>query len=165
VRFSNMLVDFPEVKEVDINPLLVSGSEAWAVDVGIVLDHELGDKEPEQYSNLVIMPYPSKYIVPYRLRDGTQVILRPIRSEDEPLEAEFIENLSEETKRLRFFYVIKEITHDMLVRFCNIDYDREMAIVAEYMDSGGRRRIVGVGRLIMDPFRRRGEFAVVADDF
>jgi len=166
VRFSNMLVDFPEIKEVDINPLLVSGSGAWAVDVRIVLDHELRDKEPEQYSNLVIMPYPSKYIVPYRLRDGMQVIFRPIRPEDEPLEAEFIENLSEETKRFRFFYVIKEITHDMLVRFCNIDYDREMGIVAGYMDSGGRRRIVGVGRLIMDPFRRRGEFAVVvADDF
>jgi acetyltransferase len=166
VRFSNMLVDFPEIKEVDINPLLVSGSEAWAVDVRIVLDHELGDREPEQYSNLVIMPYPSKYIVPYRLKDGTQVILRPIRPEDEPIEAEFIENLSEETKRFRFFYVIKEITHDMLVRFCNIDYDREMAIVAEYTDSNGRRRIVGVGRLIMDPFRKRGEFAVVvADDF
>jgi acetyltransferase len=166
VRFSNMLVDFPEIKEVDINPLLVSGSEAWAVDVRIILDHELGDREPGQYSNLVIMPYPSKYIVPYRLKDGTQVILRPIRPEDEPIEAELIENLSEETKRFRFFYVIKEITHDMLVRFCNIDYDREMAIVAEYTDSSGRRRNVGVGRLIMDPFRRRGEFAVVvADDF
>lgn len=166
VRFSNMLVDFPEIREVDINPLLVSGSEAWAVDVRIILDHELGDREPEQYSNLVIMPYPSKYIVPYQLKDGTQVILRPIRPEDEPIEAELIENLSEESKRFRFFYVIKEITHDMLVRFCNIDYDREMAIVAEYTDSSGRRRNVGVGRLIMDPFRRRGEFAVVvADDF
>ncbi|MEM1738380.1 MAG: GNAT family N-acetyltransferase [Nitrososphaerota archaeon] len=166
VRFSNMLVDFPEIKEVDINPLLISGSEAYAVDVRIILDPELGDREPEPYSNLVIMPYPSKYIVPYRLRDGTQVILRPIRPEDEPLEAEFIENLSEETKRFRFFYTIKEITHDMHVRFCNIDYDREMAIIAEYTDNHGRKRHVGVGRLIMDPFRKRGDFAVVvADDF
>ncbi|RLG06643.1 MAG: hypothetical protein DRN68_06660, partial [Thaumarchaeota archaeon] len=110
--------------------------------------------------------YPTKYIMPYRLKDGTQVLLRPIRPEDEPLEAELIRNLSEETKRFRFFQVIKDITHDMLVRFCNIDYDREMAIIAEYTDSNGRKRNVGVGRLIMDPTRKRGEFAVVvADDF
>ncbi|RLG03529.1 MAG: hypothetical protein DRN54_02725, partial [Thaumarchaeota archaeon] len=138
----------------------------YAVDVRIILDQEAAGKELEPYSNLVIMPYPTKYVTPYRLRDGTQVILRPIRPEDEPIEAELIKNLSEESKRFRFFYVIKDITHDLLVRFCNIDYDREMAIIAEYTDSGGRRRNVGVGRLIMDPSRRRGEFAVVvADDF
>ena len=166
VRFSNMIIDFPEIKEVDINPLIVSGDQVYAVDVRIILDLEVAGKEVEPYSNLVIMPYPTKYITPYTLRDGTQVLLRPIRPEDEPIEAELIENLSEESKRFRFFYVIKDITHDMLVRFCNIDYDREMAIIAEYTDSSGKRRNVGVGRLIMDPWRRRGEFAVVvADDF
>ena len=166
VRFSNMIIDFPEIKEVDINPLIVSGDQVYAVDVRIILDLEVAGKEVEPYSNLVIMPYPTKYITPYTLRDGTQVLLRPIRPEDEPIEAELIENLSEESKRFRFFYVIKDITHDMLVRFCNIDYDREMAIIAEYTDSSGKRRNVGVGRLIMDPSRRRGEFAVVvADDF
>jgi len=166
VRFSNMIIDFPEIKEVDINPLIVSGDQVYAVDVRIILDLEIAGKEVEPYSNLVIMPYPTKYITPYTLRDGTQVLLRPIRPEDEPIEAELIENLSEESKRFRFFYVIKDITHEMLVRFCNIDYDREMAIIAEYTDSSGKRRNVGVGRLIMDPWRRRGEFAVVvADDF
>jgi len=166
VRFSNMIIDFPEIKEVDINPLIVAGDQVYAVDVRIILDLEVAKKGAEPYSNLVIMPYPTKYIVPYTLRDGTQVLLRPIRPEDEPIEAELIKNLSEESKRFRFFYVIKDITHEMLVRFCNIDYDREMAIIAEYTDNNGRRRNVGVGRLIMDPSRKRGEFAVVvADDF
>jgi len=166
VRFSNMITDFPEIKEVDINPLIVSGSEVYAVDVRIILDLDKAKKEPEPYSNLVIMPYPAKYVVPYRLMDGREVLLRPIRPEDEPIEAELIKNLSEESKRFRFFYIIKDITHDMLVRFCNIDYDREMAIIAEYTDPSGKKRNVGVGRLIMDPSRRRGEFAVVvADDF
>ena len=166
VRFSNMIIDFPEIKEVDINPLIVSGSKAYAVDVRIILDLAKAEEEPEPYSNLVIMPYPAKYVVPYRLRDGREVLLRPIRPEDEPIEAELIKNLSEESKRFRFFYIIKDITHEMLVRFCNIDYDREMAIIAEYTDPNGKKRNVGVGRLIMDPSRKRGEFAVVvADDF
>ena len=166
VRFSNMIIDFPEIKEVDINPLIVAGDQVYAVDIRIILDLEVAKEGAEPYSNLVIMPYPTKYIVPYTLRDGTQVLLRPIRPEDEPIEAELIKNLSEESKRFRFFYVIKDITHEMLVRFCNIDYDREMAIIAEYTDSSGKRRNVGVGRLIMDPSRKRGEFAVVvADDF
>ena len=166
VRFSNMIIDFPEIKEIDINPLIVAGDQVYAVDVRIILDLGVAEKGAEPYSNLVIMPYPTKYIVPYTLRDGTQVLLRPIRPEDEPIEAELIKNLSEESKRFRFFYVIKDITHEMLVRFCNIDYDREMAIIAEYTDSSGKRRNVGVGRLIMDPSRKRGEFAVVvADDF
>ncbi|MDW8021930.1 MAG: GNAT family N-acetyltransferase [Nitrososphaerota archaeon] len=166
VRFSNMIVDFPEIKEVDINPLIASDNEFYAVDVRIILDLDVIDKKLPPYSHIVIRPYPTKYITPYRLKDGTQVLLRPIRPEDEPLEAELLRNLSEETKRFRFFYLIKDITHDMLVRFCNIDYDREMAIIAEYTDSSGKRRNVGVGRLIMDPTRKRGEFAiVVADDF
>ena len=166
IRFSNMIVDFPEIKEIDINPLIASENEFYAVDARIILDLEVAGKKSPPYSNLVIKPYPTKYIMPYRLKDGTQVLLRPIRPEDEPLEAELIRNLSEETKRFRFFQVIKDITHDMLVRFCNIDYDREMAIIAEYTDSSGRKRNVGVGRLIMDPTRKRGEFAVVvADDF
>ena len=166
VRFSNMIIDFPEIKEVDINPLIASKNDFFAVDARIILDTEAEKKKVEPHSNLVIMPYPVKYITPYTLKDGTQVLLRPIRPEDEPLEFELIKNLSEETKRFRFFQVIKDITHDMLVRYCNIDYDREMAIIAEYTGPDGKKRNVGVGRLIMDLTRRRGEFAVVvADDF
>ncbi|MEM3119896.1 MAG: GNAT family N-acetyltransferase [Nitrososphaerota archaeon] len=164
VRFSNMIVDFPEIKEAEINPLIVAGDQAYAVDCRIVLDDKYVDSG-EPYSHLVITPYPTKYVRPWRLKDGREVLLRPIRPEDEPLEYELIKGLSEESSRFRFFQVIREVTHEMLVRFCNIDYDREIAIIAEY-NEGGRKRNVGVGRLIIDRDAKRGEFAVlVADDF
>jgi acetyltransferase len=97
------------------------------------------------------------------MTNGTEVLLRPIRPEDEPLEQEMLTTLSEETLRGRFFQVIRNITHEMLIRYCNIDYDREMAIVGEVRE-GERRRIIGIGRLIIDPDFRRGEFAVVVHD-
>ncbi|MCS7145278.1 MAG: GNAT family N-acetyltransferase [Nitrososphaerota archaeon] len=164
VRFSNMIVDFPEIREAEINPLIVSGDKAYAVDFRVVLDSSCVETS-EPYSHLVISPYPTRYVRPWRLRDGREVLLRPIRPEDEPLEYELIKGLSEESSRFRFFQVIREVTHEMLVRLCNIDYDREIAIIAEYSE-GGRKRNVGVGRLIMDREAKRGEFAVlVADDF
>jgi len=164
VKFSNLIVDFPEIAEIDINPLAVSGEGIYALDSRIVLDPQaLDSKDP--YRHLVIMPYPVKYITPWRLKDGTDVLLRPIRPEDEPLEAKLIRGLSDETNRFRFFHVLRTITHEMLVRFCNIDYDREMAIIAEYT-KGGKKRNIGVGRLIIEPGEKRAEFAVVvADDF
>ncbi|MEM3807854.1 MAG: bifunctional acetate--CoA ligase family protein/GNAT family N-acetyltransferase [Nitrososphaerota archaeon] len=164
VRFSNLIVDFPEIKEADINPLSVTDDSIYAIDFRIILDPE-GVDSPEPYRHLVITPYPTKYVTLWRLKDGREVLLRPIRPEDEPLEYELIKGLSEETSRFRFFQVIREVTHEMLVRFCNIDYDREMAIIAEY-NKDGKKRNVGVGRLIIEPDRKRGEFAVlVADDF
>jgi acetyltransferase len=97
------------------------------------------------------------------MKDGTEVTIRPIRPEDEPAEQEFIRGLSEETSRRRFFSVIKDLQHDALVRFCNIDYDREMALVAEVKD-GDKRVQIGVGRVIVEPRENRGEFAVVIAD-
>jgi acetyltransferase len=165
VRVSNLIVDFPEIKELDINPLVISGDTAIALDARIILDEEVAAKKVEEHAHLIISPYPTKYLQPWRCRDGRPVILRPIRPEDEPLERELIAGLSSESSRFRFFYIIKEITHEMLSRFCNIDYDREMAIIAEYT-SDGKKRNVGVGRLIIEPDRETGEFAiVVADDF
>jgi len=90
-------------------------------------------------------------------------MLRPIRPEDEALEAEFINSLSEESSRLRFFSIVRNLPHGDLVRFCNIDYDREMAIVAE-VKQGGRSMEIGVARLISEPDQKRGEFAVVITD-
>ncbi|MCS7095015.1 MAG: bifunctional acetate--CoA ligase family protein/GNAT family N-acetyltransferase [Thaumarchaeota archaeon] len=164
VRFSNIIVDFPEIKEAEINPLIVAGERVVSADCRILLDPDFRPSE-EPYQHLVISPYPTKYVRPWRLKDGRMVLLRPIKPEDEPIEYELIKGLSEESSRFRFFQVIREITHEMLVRFCNIDYDREMAIIAEYREDGKVRNI-GVGRLIMQPDRKRAEFAVlVADDF
>jgi acetyltransferase len=94
-----------------------------------------------------------------------EVLLRPIRPEDESLERELLSSLSEETMRMRFFQMIKEITHEMLVRFCNIDYDRDIAIVAEIKEDG-KRRMVGIGRIMREHDLKLGEIGVlVHDDF
>lgn len=162
VKFSNLIVDFPEIAEFEINPLVASGDDIASVDARISLDPE-AVKIQDPHAHLSILPYPTKYVTPWTLRDGTEVLLRPIRPEDEKLEEELITGLSEESSRFRFFRVIRELSHEDLVRFCNIDYDREIAIIAEVRE-GDRRREIGVGRLIMEPSRKRGEFAVVVAD-
>jgi acetyltransferase len=162
VRFSNMIVDFPEIAEMDINPLVVVGGKMAVLDARVIIDPKAME-HPEPYSHLVIMPYPSKYVMPWRLKDGTDVTLRPIRPEDEPIELELIRGLSTESSRFRFFQIIKDLPHDALVRFCNIDYDREMAFIAEAREDG-RRIEIGVSRLILESNKKRGEFAVVVAD-
>ena len=165
IRVSNLIVDFPEIMELDINPLVIHQGNAIALDARIVLDPSALAHRPDERPHLIISPYPTKYVQSWRCSDGTLVSLRPIRPEDEPLERELLANISPEASRFRFFYTIRDITHEMLVRFCNIDYDREMAIVAEY-NAGGKRRIVGVGRLIVAPDEQTGEYAIlIADDF
>jgi acetyltransferase len=165
IRLSNMIVDFPEIKELDINPLVVSGDKVIALDARIIIDENAVKNEQSEFSHLIISPYPTRYIQPWLCRDGRSVLLRPIRPEDEPLEHELIAGLSPESSRFRFFYIIKDISHDMLSRFCNIDYSREIAIIAE-ANVNGKRRNVGVGRLVIQPGTQTGEFAtLVTDDF
>jgi acetyltransferase len=162
VRFSNMIIDFPEIAEMDMNPLIISNGKLEVLDARIILDPKAPERT-EAHPHLVIMPYPTKYVTPWRLKDGTEVILRPIRPEDEPIESEFIKGLSTETSRFRFFQIIKDLPHESLVRFCNIDYDREMAFIAEAHE-GDRRIEIGVSRLILEANKKRGEFAVVVAD-
>ena len=162
VNFSDLIVDFPEIAEMDINPLAVSNGKPYALDARIILDRDaLNDKV--QYPHLVITPYPTRYIIPWKLSDGTEVTLRPIRPEDEPLEHEMLTTLSKEALIGRFFQAMKDITHEMLIRFCNIDYDREMAIVSELREDK-KRRIIGIGRLIIEADFKNAEFAVVVHD-
>jgi acetyltransferase len=162
VKFSQLVVDFPEIKEIEINPLIVDESSAVAVDARIVIDSEKIFKESHPHEHLVIAPYPKKYVTQWTLKNGVPVILRPIKPEDEILLREFYCSLSEETMRLRFFQVFKEFSHETLTRHCNLDYDREIAIIAE--KHGDERKIVGVGLLIIEPGRKCGEFAVVVGD-
>jgi acetyltransferase len=159
---SNIVVDFPEISEIDINPLVVSGGSACAVDARIVIDESVMAGKPK-FPHMVITPYPTRYVTPWKLSDGTDILLRPIRPEDEPMEAELLATVSQETLRGRFFENSVNVDHDMLVRFCNIDYDREMAIVAE-LTQGKKKRIIGVGRLMGEADRGRGEFAVLVHD-
>ncbi len=163
VRFSQLVTDFPEIKEMDINPLIVHENSAVAVDTRIAIDSEriLGDVHPQEH--LVITPYPSKYATKWKLNDGTPVLLRPIKPEDEILISELFQSFSEETMRFRFFQVIKEISHDMLTRYCSIDYNREVAMIAEVQEEQ-KRKIIAVSRLILQPDLKCGEFAVVVGD-
>jgi acetyltransferase len=163
VRFSQMLVDFPQLKEIDINPLFIDEKEAYALDARIVIDSERVFEKFEPQKHLVISPYPSKYETMWKLRDGRTVILRPIKPEDEPLWLKMFQNFSEQSIRFRFFQIIKDTPHETRVRYCNIDYDREMAIVAE-LNEGGRRRILGVVRLITEPDGKKGEIAFIVAD-
>jgi acetyltransferase len=162
VNFSNLIVDFPEIAEMDINPIGISEGKPYALDARIIIDPTGFDHMP-QYSHLVMTPYPTRYIVPWKLTDGQEVTLRPIRPEDEPLEHELLTTLSEKSMKERFFQPIMGITHEVLVRFCNIDYDREIAIMAD-LKEGDKRRIIAIGRLVIEPGTRDGEFAIVVHD-
>lgn len=162
VSFSNLIVDFPEILVMDMNPLAVSDGKAIALDARIILDRQAGD-QAIPYPHLVITPYPMRYVMRWHLRNGTEVILRPIKPEDEPLEHEMFTTLSEATLRQRFYYPIKNITHEMHARFCNIDYDREMAIVAEITEKG-KKRIIGISSFVIEPDSRHCEFSVIVHD-
>jgi len=163
VRFSQMLVDFPQLKEVDINPLFINEKEAFAIDARIVIDKERVFAKLEPHQHLVITPYPKKYETLWKLRDGRTVLLRPIKPEDEPLWLEMFQNFSEESIRYRFFQIIKDTPHEVRVRYCNIDYDREIAIVAELTENG-QRKILGVVRVSLEPDAKNGEIAFIVAD-
>lgn len=163
VRLSQLIIDFPEIRELDINPLAVVGKDVLPLDARITLDKELVLSEPEPNEHLAIAPYPRKYVEQWRLDDGRPVTLRPIRPEDEPLEFELFETFSRETWRYRFFGPIKEVSHEDMVRFTNIDYRREMAIIG-VLTENGKDKMIGVGRLIIEPNGNKGEFAIVVGD-
>lgn len=162
VNFSNLIVDFPEIAEMDVNPMAISDGKVYALDTEIVIDKDVIDYTTP-YPHLVITPYPTRYTMPWTLPDGREVLMRPIKPEDEPLEHEMLTTLSEKTLKERFFSVIKDITHEMLIRFCNIDYDREMAIITEIRE-GEKKRIIAIGRLIIEPDMKSGQFAVLVHD-
>ena len=163
VNFSNLVVDFPEIAEIDINPLAISNGKASALDARIIIDNNYDATGRWPYPHLIITPYPTKYTTPWQLSDGTEVLLRAIRPEDEPAEHEMLSSLSQESLRTRFFSTIKDISHEWLILFCNIDYDRHMAIVAE-MEEKGKKKMVGVARLIMNQDMTSGEVAFLVQD-
>jgi acetyltransferase len=165
VKFSEMLVDFPALEEIDINPLVVDNEAAVALDARIVINRDLASEEEHpSHDHLVISPYPKKYEWHWTLEDGLPVLLRPIKPEDEPLENELWKTFSDETQRFRFFSPMKTWSHATLVRYTNIDYDREIAIVG-ITTKNGEKQMVGVVRMIMEPPDfERAEVAIVVGD-
>ena len=159
INFSQLLEDHPEISEIDINPLIPVGNDIVAVDARIVID-----PHPENKPHMIISKYPNQYIKTVKLSDGTNVKLRPIKPEDEPLWLDMFKSFSQETVRYRFFRIIKETPHEVRIRYCNIDYDREIGIVAEINDNG-KQRLIGVARIILDPGQtEKAEFAIVVSD-
>ena len=161
--FSQLLIDFPQIKEIDINPLLINEREAVILDARIVIDKASVCKSFEPHEHLVISPYPKKYEKLWSLRNGQDVLLRPIKPEDEPMWLEMFQNFSEESIRYRFFQMLKDTPHEVRVRYCNIDYDREIAMVAELLEEG-RRKILGVSRISIEPDGKGGEMAFIIGD-
>jgi len=161
--FSQLLIDFPQIKEIDMNPVLINENEAFILDARIAIDKELVFKKFEPHEHMVISPYPKKYEILWELKNGQQVILRPIKPEDEPMWLEMFQSFSEESIRYRFFEMLRDTPHEVRVRYCNIDYDREIAIVAE-TTTEGRRSLLGVTRLSIEPGGKSGELAFIVGD-
>jgi acetyltransferase len=172
VRFSQLVVEHPQIKEIDINPLLASPADApvshtlQALDARIVL-HE-ATMDLSQIPKPAIRPYPSQYIADWALKDGRPVKIRPIGPEDEPLIIQFHQTLSEESVYLRYFHMMKlsqRTAHERLTRICFIDYDRQIALVVDYENPDtGQREILGVGRLTKLNGTSEAEFAMLVAD-
>jgi len=163
MRFSYLVADYPEISEIEVNPLLVGTDGALALDARAVVDHALISHPPPAFSHLAIRPYPDEYVHTATTTDGLNVTLRPIRPEDEPAWHEMLDACSLDSIEMRFRGLVKH-THQMATRYCFIDYDREMAIVAELELDDGTSKLLGVGRLVADPDRRTAEYAVLVAD-
>ncbi|MBC7444416.1 MAG: bifunctional acetate--CoA ligase family protein/GNAT family N-acetyltransferase [Polaromonas sp.] len=176
LRVSEMVCELPQLREMDINPIIVDESGAVAVDARIVIDHApqaIGGR-PNTYSHLSILPYPARYEQVWPMRGGGEYTVRPIHPDDAQMLQNLMGHLSPASRYFRFISSMVELPPSMLARFTLIDYDREMALVAVFRErrSGASgelldtERIVGVSRYITNPDQSSCEFAlVVADDF
>lgn len=163
MRFSYLVADYPEIKELDVNPLLATPEDVIALDARVIVDREMLAHAVRPYAHLAIRPYPEEFVTERTLKDGTPVILRPIKPEDEPLWHDLLASCSTQSIWFRFSYLFKQTTHEMATRYCFIDYDREMGIVAE-VEEDGQRKLIGVGRLVTDANHEVGEYAVIVVD-
>ena len=143
--------------------MLVTPEDVIALDARVVIDRSLVARALRPYAHLAIRPYPEEYVTQRQMKDGTPVILRPIKPEDEPLWHDLLGSCSTQSLWFRFSYLFKQTTHEMATRYCFIDYDREMGIVAE-VEEEGQRRLIGIGRLVADMDHEVAEYAVIVVD-
>ncbi len=165
VRFSRLIAEQPLIKELDINPLLASPNALIALDARVVLHDPTTPLE--KLPRLAIRPYPSQYITQWKSNLGEPFTLRPIRPEDEPLLMNFHETLSAQSVYMRYFQDIKlstRTTHERLTRTCYVDYDREIVLVAETINTKGEKEIAAIGRLSRSKFGDDAEFATLVED-
>ena len=166
VRFSALVAEQRWIKEIDINPLLASPDGLIALDARVVVHGP--EVQEADIPKTAIRAYPSRYVVPWTMKDGAAVTIRPIRPEDEPAMVKFHETLSERSVYLRYFHLMnleQRVTHERLTRICFIDYDREMALVVERRNpETGESEILGVGRMTKVHGTNEAEVAVLVSD-
>jgi len=159
IRLSQLVSDFPEIRELDINPLFLMEQQACAVDARI----RICSSEVSAPLHLVISPYPNQYEMTTTTRAGVTIFIRPIKPEDEPLLADLFHRLSPESIYFRFFHPMHEVPHSVLARCTQIDYDRDMALVA-FEHAEPEKNLLGVARAMSNPRGIHSEFAIVVDD-
>jgi acetyltransferase len=165
LRVSELACELPEIKELDVNPLIADEHGVLAVDARAVLERRPPGLEP--YAHVAIQPFPSQLVRTLELEDGSRLTLRPIRPEDAQMEQRFMQKLSLESRYFRFHQGLVELTPRMLVRFTQLDYDRELAFVALCADpacAGQEDEEIGVARYIQKPDGESCEFALVVAD-
>ncbi len=171
MRVSEMVCALPQIREMDINPLIVDANGALAVDARIVIEQRAA---ANNYEHLAILPYPSDQESEWPLRDGSRYKIRPLHPHDAQMLQDLVRGLSQESRYFRFISSMRELPERMLARFTLIDYDREMALVAMYAErtpnpDGGfteTEKIIGVSRYVTNPDKSSCEFSLlVADEF
>jgi len=176
LRVSEMVCELPQLREMDINPIIIDENGAVAVDARIVIDHAARgvSNRTDNYNHLSILPYPAHYEQVWPLPGGGEYTVRPIQPDDAQMLQDLMHHLSPESRYFRFVSSIAELPPSMLARFTLIDYDREMALVAIHKQRTAgadgeiteTERIIGVSRYITNPDQSSCEFSlVVADDF
>jgi len=158
VRVSQLVVDWPRIAELEVNPLAASAAGCVALDVRLKLWPPDAAAPP-----LSILPYPRELERSVELADGRHLVVRPIRPEDEPMLVRGFGRLGADEIRARFFVPMKELPHLTAARLTQIDYDREMAFVLGEPGAAGAAELHGVARLVADPDRMRAEFAIVVE--
>jgi acetyltransferase len=154
VHLSQLVADQAEITELDINPLLADAAGVIALDARI----RARPAAQPGARRLAIRPYPKELESEGRLQDGTPLHLRPVRPEDEPALIALVERMAPADLRMRFFTPMKSLTHELAAKLTQIDYDREVALVAEPPGGG---EILGVARFSADPDGVRAEYAIV----
>jgi acetyltransferase len=161
LRVSEMVCELPSLMEMDINPLIVDEHGALAADARVVVT--IRPPSADRYAHMAIYPYPSHLISNWQLADGSNITIRPIRPEDAEIEQAFVRGLSDESRYLRFMYSVQELSQSMLVRFTQIDYSREMALIAVTAEQDKEIEL-GVARFSINPDADSCEFALVVAD-
>jgi acetyltransferase len=161
LRVSEMACELPTLVEMDLNPVIVDEDGIVVADARMVVARGVPQREP--YAHMAVHPYPVDLVERLWLAGGEEVVLRPIRPEDAVIERDFVRALSAQSRYFRFMHALKELTPELLSRFTQIDYDREMALIA-VVGAGGEEQQIGVARYVIMPDGETCEFAIVVAD-